>query len=66
MIFSGKVGNGSVKKILNFDSDPHHRLDRGIVFPIRHYWEIRKVVNGHKSAAILICQMTALVRRALA
>ena len=23
----------------------------GIVFRIRHYWEIRKVVNGHKSAA---------------
>jgi len=23
----------------------------GTVFRIRHYWEIRKVVNGHKSAA---------------
>jgi len=22
-----------------------------VVFRIRHYWEIRKVVNGHKSAA---------------
>jgi len=28
-----------------------HRLDTGIVFRIRHYWEIQKVVNGHKSAA---------------
>jgi len=31
-------------------------------FRIRHYWEIRKVVNGHRS----IGQMAALVRRALA
>ena len=28
-----------------------HCLDTVIVFRIRHYWEIRKVVNGHKSAA---------------
>ena len=34
-----------------------------IVFRIRHYWEIRKVVNGH--SFILIRQMAALVRRAL-
>jgi len=32
------------------------------VFRIRHYWKIRKVVNG----LILIRQMAALVRRALA
>ena len=25
--------------------------DINVVFRIRHYWEIRKVVNGHKSAA---------------
>jgi len=30
--------------------DPDHRLDSGIVFRIRHYWEIRKVViNRHKT-----------------
>ena len=28
-----------------------HCLDTGIVFRIRDYWEIQKVVNGHKSAA---------------
>jgi len=36
---------------LDFGGDPDHRLDTGIVFRIRYYWEIRKVVNGHKSAA---------------
>jgi len=51
MKFSEKVGNGPVNKLLNFGGDPDHRLDRGIVFRIRHYWEIRNVVNGHKSAA---------------
>ena len=36
---------------LNFGDNPGHRLDTGIVFRIRCYWEIRKVViNGHKSA----------------
>ena len=49
--FSGKVGNGPMNKRLNFGGDPGHRLDTGIVFQIRQYWEIRKVVNGHKSAA---------------
>jgi len=44
--FSAKVGNGPVKKWLNFGGDPDHRLDTGtgIVFRLRHYWEIRKVV----------------------
>jgi len=49
---------------LNFDGDPDHRLDTGIVFRIFHYWEIRKAVNGH--SFITIRQMAALVRRALA
>jgi len=40
-----------MNKRLNFGGDPGHRLDTGIVFQIRQYWEIRKVVNGHKSAA---------------
>ena len=41
--------------------------DTGIVFRIRHFWEIRKVVNGHKSAAAashsctLIRQMAGLI-----
>jgi len=50
MKFSGKVGNGPLNKRLNFGGVSDH-LDTGIVFRIRHYWEIRKVVNGHKSAA---------------
>jgi len=49
MKFSGKVGSGSVNKWLNFDGDPCHRLHTGIAFRIHHYWEIPKVVNGHKS-----------------
>ena len=49
MKLSGKVGNGPVNKWLHFDGDPDHRLDTGIVFRIRHYWKVRKVVNEHKS-----------------
>jgi len=44
------MGHG-VNKRLNFGGDPDHRLDKRIVFRIRHYWKIREVVNGHKSAA---------------
>jgi len=40
-----------VNKRLNFDGDPDHHLDTGIIFRIRHYRAIQKVVNGHKSAA---------------
>ena len=50
MKFSGTVGNGPMNKRLNFGGNPDHRLDTGIVFRIRHHWEIPKVVNGHKSA----------------
>jgi len=32
--------------MIKFDGDPDHRLDTGILFRIRHYWEIRKVLNG--------------------
>jgi len=35
-----------MNKYLNFGGDPEYRLDTGIVFRIRHYWEIPKVVNG--------------------
>jgi len=40
-----------MNKLLNFVGDPVYRLDTGIVFQIPHYWEMRKVVNGHTSAA---------------
>jgi len=53
-----------MKKWLNFGGDPDHRLHTGIVFRIRHYWEIRKAVTGH--SFLLIRHMAALVRRALA
>ena len=46
MKLPGKVGNGPVNKRLHFGGDPDHSLDTGIVFRIRHYWEIWKVVNG--------------------
>jgi len=59
MKFSTRVGDGPTNKLLNFGIDPVHHLDTGIVYRIRQYWEIRKVV-------ILIRQMAALVRRALA
>ena len=51
MKFSGKVANETLNNWLNFGGDLGHRLDTGIVFRIRHYWEIWKVVNGHESAA---------------
>ena len=48
MKFSGKVGNEPMYKWLKFGGDPDHRLDStGIVFQIRHYLDIRKVVKGH-------------------
>jgi len=62
MKFSGKVDSGPVNNW--FGGNPDLRLDTGSVFRIRHYWEIRKVINGH--SFILIYQMVALVRRALA
>jgi len=46
--------------------DLDHRLGTGIVFRIHHYWDIRNVVNGHKSAAHTDSTDGALVRRALA
>jgi len=51
MKFSGKVGDAPLNKRLNFGGDPDHRLDIRIIFRIRHYWEIRKVINGDQSAA---------------
>jgi len=40
-----------MNKWLNFGGDSDRRLDTGIVFRMRHHWEIQKVVNGHKSTA---------------
>jgi len=40
---------------LNFGGDPDHRPATGIVFRICHYMEIRKVVNGYKSAGTISC-----------
>jgi len=65
MTFSGKIGNVPVNNRLSPGGDLDHRLDTGIVFRIRHYREIRKVVNGRKSAAHTDSP-TALVSRALA
>jgi len=45
MKFSGKVGNGPMNKRLNLGNDLDTDLDTGIVFRIRHYWEIWKVVS---------------------
>ena len=44
--FVQKLPNGTNEK--NFGGDPHHRLDTGIVFRIRHYfnWAIREVVKA--------------------
>ena len=64
MKFSGNVGNGPMNKWLDFGGDPCHLLDTEIVCRIRHYWRTRKVVNCH--SFVLIRQMAALVRRALA
>ena len=51
MAFSVKIGDGSMNNCSNFGDDPDHRLHTGIVFRICHYFETRKVVNGHKYAA---------------
>jgi len=69
----GKVGNEPVNKCLYLGGDLGHRLDIGIVFRIRYYWEIRKVVStdcaarsysaGHALAGIAIATMTSLRHR---
>jgi len=51
MKFSGKVSSGPMNKWLHFGGNPDHHLDTGIVFWIHRYRAIRKVINGHKSAA---------------
>jgi len=76
MKFSGKVDNGPVNKRLNFGGNSDHRLDTGIVFRLRYYWQIRKVVSTdcaarrcrgqHALAGIAIATMTSLRHRPLA
>jgi len=66
MEFSGKVGNGPMNKRLNFAGDPDHRLHTGIVFRIRHYWDIHgKWLTGINLLLLLISQMAVPVKRAL-
>ena len=70
MKFSGKVCDGPLNNWLNFDGDPDHCLDTGIVFRICHYWEIRKLVStdcaarrcsaGHAPVGIAIATMMSL------
>jgi len=52
-----------MNKYLNFAGNLDHSMDTGIVFRIRHYWEIWKVVN--RRSFIMIHRIVALVRRAL-
>jgi len=64
MKFSRKVGNGPMNKRLNFGGDPDHRLDTfsGFVIIGRH----EKWLTDINLLLILIHQMAALVRRAMA
>jgi len=52
-----------MNKWLNFGGDPDNRLDTGIVFRIRDYWEIRKVVltDCAALAGIAIATMTSCI-----
>ena len=49
-----------MNKLLNFGGNLDHRLDTGIVFWICHYWEIRKVVNGH---SFILIHLTASLKK---
>jgi len=64
MKLSAKVSNGPMNKYLNFGGNRDHSLDTGIIFRIRHYWEVWKVVI--ERSFIMIHRIVALVRRALA
>jgi len=67
------VDTGTMNKLLNFGGDPDHHMDTWIVFRIRHYWEIRKVVSTdcaarrctarHALAGIAIATMTSIRHR---
>jgi len=70
MEFSEKVGNGPVNKWLNFGGDPDHRLQIQGLFSgfvtIGIYGKWLTDINLLLILICLICQMTALLRRALA
>jgi len=63
MKFSGKVGNGPFNKWLNFDGDPITVWIPGLFFGFVTIGRYRKWFTD--MLLILICQMVALVRRAL-
>jgi len=73
MKFSGKVGNGPMNKRIKFwwrSGSPSGYRD---CFPVRHYWEIWKVVSSdcaarrcsarHALASVVIATMTSLRHR---
>ena len=64
--FSGKVGDGSVNKRLNFGGHPDRSLDTGIVFGFVTIGRYGKWLTDINLLLILIRQTAALVRRALA
>jgi len=66
MKFSGKVGSGPLSKRLNFGGDPDHRSDTGIVFRIRTIGRYGKWLTDINLLLMLILQIAAVVRRALA
>ena len=66
MQFSGKVGNGPMNTWLNFGGDPVYHLDTGIVSGFDIIGKHGKWLRDVNLLLILIRQMAALVRRALA
>ena len=61
MKFSEKVGDGSLnKQMVRFWWQSGSLSECKVCFPDFSHWEIRKVVNGHKSF-IVICHMAAMV-----
>jgi len=66
MKFSGKVDNGPVSKWLHFGGDLVHRLDTGIVSGFVTIGRYGKWLTDINVLFILIRQMAALVRHALA
>jgi len=59
--FQGALAMGQVNRWLNFGGSPFHHLDTGIVFWIRHYWEIWKVHPVIHSYWFAICQQWLLL-----
>jgi len=66
MKFSRKVGSGPMNKYLNFGGNPDHHLDTGIVSGFVTIGRYGKWLMDINLLLILICQMAALLRCALA